>query len=151
MSDFKLSGRSILRLNGVNEDLRSVVLRAIEITKVDFGVIEGLRTEKRQEELVASGASQTMKSRHLTGDAVDLMAYVGSRGSWELNLYDDIADAMKAAAIEKDVGIQWGAAWTVPDIREWDGTMEEAMNSYIDTRRSEGRRPFIDAPHFQLL
>jgi len=151
MSDFKLSGRSILRLNGVNEDLRSVVLRAIEITKVDFGVIEGLRTEKRQEELVASGASQTMKSRHLTGDAVDLMAYVGSRGSWELNLYDDIADAMKTAAIEKDVGIQWGAAWTVPDIREWDGTMEEAMNSYIDTRRSEGRRPFIDAPHFQLL
>jgi len=151
MSDFKLSGRSILRLNGVNEDLRSVVLRAIEITKVDFGVIEGLRTEKRQEELVASGASQTMKSRHLTGDAVDLMAYVGSRGSWELYLYDDIADAMKAAAIEKDVGIQWGAAWTVPDIREWDGTMEEAMNSYIDTRRSEGRRPFIDAPHFQLL
>jgi len=58
---------------------------------------------------------------------------------------------MKTAAIEKDVGIQWGAAWTVPDIREWDGTMEEAMNSYIDTRRSEGRRPFIDAPHFQLL
>ena len=151
MSEFKLSGRSVLRLNGVNEDLRSVVLRAIEITKVDFGVIEGLRTEKRQEELVASGASQTMKSRHLTGDAVDLMAYVGSRGSWELNLYDDIADAMKEAAIEKDVGIQWGAAWTVPDIREWDGTMEEAMNSYIDIRRSEGRRPFIDAPHFQLL
>ena len=150
MSKFKLSGKSILKLNGVNEDLRNVVLRAIEITKVDFGVIEGLRTEKRQEELVASGASQTMKSRHLTGDAVDLMAYIGSRGSWELNLYDDIADAMRAAAIEKDVGIQWGAAWTVPDIREWDGTMEEAMNSYIDIRRSEGRRPFIDAPHFQL-
>jgi len=150
MSKFKLSGKSILKLNGVNEDLRNVVLRAIEITKVDFGVIEGLRTEKRQEELVASGASQTMKSRHLTGDAVDLMAYIGSRGSWELNLYDDIADAMRAAAIEKDVGIQWGAAWTVPDIREWDGTMEDAMNSYIDIRRSEGRRPFIDAPHFQL-
>lgn len=150
MSKFKLSGKSILKLNGVNEDLRNVVLRAIELTKVDFGVIEGLRTEKRQEELVASGASQTMKSRHLTGDAVDLMAYIGSRGSWELNLYDDIADAMRAAAIEKDVGIQWGAAWTVPDIREWDGTMEDAMNSYIDIRRSEGRRPFIDAPHFQL-
>lgn len=151
MGDFKLSGNSLLKLNGVQDELREVVIRAIELTKVDFGVIEGLRSEKRQRELVESGASQTMRSRHLTGHAVDLMAYVGSRGSWELNLYDDIADAMKEAAIEKDVGIQWGAAWTVPDIREWEGTMEEAMNSYIDTRRAEGQRPFIDAPHFQLI
>ena len=91
-----------------------------------------------------------MKSKHLTGDAVDLMAYVGSRASWELNLYDDIADAMKVAAIEHDVPIKWGAAWSVGNIAEWDGSMEEAMNSYIDLRRSEGRRPFIDGPHFEL-
>ena len=151
MSNFKLSGRSLMRLNGVKDDLRDVVTRAIELTKVDFGVIEGLRTEKRQKELLASGASQTMKSKHLTGDAVDLMAYIGSRGSWELNLYDDIADAMKKAAIEKNIGIRWGAAWNVNDIRNWGDTMEEAMNYYIDTRRNEGRRPFIDAPHFELI
>ena len=151
MSKFQLSGRSIMRLNGVKDELRDVVMRAIELTKVDFGVIEGLRTEKRQKELLASGASQTMKSKHLTGDAVDLMAYIGSRGSWELNLYDDIADAMKEAAIEKNIGIRWGAAWNVNDIRNWGDTMEEAMNYYIDTRRNEGRRPFIDAPHFELI
>jgi len=151
MSNFKLSGRSLMRLNGVKDELREVVTRAIELTKVDFGVIEGLRTEKRQKELLASGASQTMKSKHLTGDAVDLMAYIGSRGSWELNLYDDIADAMKKAAIEKNIGIRWGAAWNVNDIRNWGDTMEEAMNYYIDTRRNEGRRPFIDAPHFELI
>lgn len=151
MASFKLSGNSLLKLNGVKEELRLVVQRAIQLTKVDFGVIEGMRTEKRQKELLASGASQTMRSRHLIGEAVDLMAYVGSRGSWELNLYDDIAEAMKEAAIEQGTGIQWGAAWTVPNICEWEGTMEEAMNSYIDTRRSEGKRPFIDAPHFQLL
>jgi len=151
MSNFKLSGKSIMRLNGVKDELRDVVMRAIELTKVDFGVIEGLRTEKRQKELLASGASQTMKSKHLTGDAVDLMAYIGSRGSWELNLYDDIADAMKKAAIEKNIGIRWGAAWNVNDIRNWGDTMEEAMNYYIDTRRNEGRRPFIDAPHFELI
>ena len=91
-----------------------------------------------------------MASKHITGDAVDLMAYIGSRGSWELNLYDDIADAMKAAAIEKNVGICWGAAWTIPDIRHWSGTMESAMMHYVDQRRSAGKRPFIDAPHFQL-
>jgi len=151
MSNFKLSGRSLMRLNGVKDELREVVTRAIELTKVDFGVIEGLRTEKRQKELLASGASQTMKSKHLTGDAVDLMAYIGSRGSWELNLYDDIADAMKEAAIEKNIGIRWGAAWNVNDLRNWGDTMDEAMNYYIDTRRNEGRRPFIDAPHSELI
>jgi len=150
MADFSLSSRSKKNLEGVNPDLVAVVKGAILLTKVDFGVIEGVRTLARQKELVQSGASQTMKSRHLTGDAVDLMCYVGSRGSWELNLYDDIADAMKEAAIEQGVGICWGAAWTVPDIRVWEGSMEDAMNSYVDKRRSEGRRPFIDAPHFQL-
>ena len=125
-------------------------MKAITLTKIDFGVICGLRTQEEQEELVAKGASKTMKSRHLTGDAVDLMCYIGSRGSWELNLYDDVADAMKKAAQDEGVGIRWGAAWQIPDIREWDGTMEEAMTAYIDLRRSEGRRPFIDAPHFEL-
>ena len=92
-----------------------------------------------------------MKSKHLTGDAVDLMAYIGSRGSWELNLYDDIADAMKESAIQNGVGIRWGAAWNIPDIREWEGTMEEAMNHYIDERRAQKRRPFIDGPHFECI
>ena len=148
---FKLSRRSLDRLEGVDEDLQAVVKMAITLSKIDFGVIEGLRTEEKQKQLVESGASQTMKSKHLEGRAVDLMAYIGGRGSWELNVYDEIADAMKEAAVKVDVAVRWGAAWTVTDIREWEGTMEDAMNSYIDTRRSQGRRPFIDAPHFELM
>ena len=136
---------------GVEPELKEVVYEAIKVTKIDFGVIEGLRTEEKQKQLVESGASQTMKSKHLEGRAVDLMAYIGGRGSWELNVYDESADAMKEAAIKVDVAVRWGAAWTVTDIREWKGTMEEAMNSYIDTRRGQGRRPFIDAPHFELM
>lgn len=150
---FKLSQRSLDRLDGVKGPMVAVVNRAISITKVDFGVICGLRTEAEQAELVASGASQTMKSKHLTGDAVDLMAYVGSRASWELNLYDEIADAMAESALSLGVKMRWGAAWTVPDIADWHErgkTMEAAMNSYIDLRRSQGRRPFIDGPHFEL-
>jgi len=148
---FKLSNRSLSKLEGVHDDMVRVVSRAIEMTEVDFGVIQGLRTLEEQEALVAKGASQTMKSKHLDGLAVDLMAYVGGRGVWELNVYDEVADAMKAAAIEEGVAVRWGAAWHIDDIREWDGSMEDAMNAYVDLRRSQGRRPFIDAPHFELM
>ena len=148
---FALSQRSLGRLDGVNNKLHSVVTTAIGLTNVDFGVTCGLRTEKEQEDLVARGASKTMKSKHLTGDAVDVVAYIGSRISWELNLYDDIADAFKEASVREGVGIKWGASWHIPDLRDWEGTAEEAMMAYIDLRRSQGRRPFIDAPHFELV
>ena len=148
---FKLSKRSLSRLEGVNPKLVTVVTTAITMSKIDFGVICGLRTIEEQRELVAKGASQTMKSKHIEGNAVDLMAYIGSRGSWEMNLYDDIADAMKIAADEHNIQIRWGAAWHIPDLREWDSSMQDAMNEYIDLRRSQGRRPFIDGPHFELM
>ena len=147
---FKLSKRSLSRLEGVDERMVRVVKTAITVSKIDFGVICGLRTIEEQRELVAKGASQTMKSKHIDGLAVDLMAYVGGRASWELNLYDDIADAMKIAADEENVSLRWGAAWHINDLREWDSSMQDAMNEYIDLRRGQGRRPFIDGPHFEL-
>lgn len=149
---FKLSKRSLAKLEGVDERLVAIVKYAIGETTVDFGVIEGLRSIERQRELVAKGASQTMSSKHIPGEAVDLMAYVGrpARASWELNLYDEIADAMKKAAEVVDAPLRWGCAWHITDIRAWNGTMEEAMNDYIDLRRSQGRRPFLDGPHFEL-
>jgi hypothetical protein len=151
MSGFKLSQRSLTQLEGVKPQLVAVVKRAIQLTKIDFAVTEGLRTEIKQRQLVAKGASQTMNSKHLTGDAVDLVAYIDGRISWELNLYDDIADAMKTVASELGVPLKWGAAWNVSDITKWAGTMESAMSYYIDERRKQGRRPFIDAPHFELV
>ena len=147
---FSLSQRSLVRLDGVNNKLHSVVTTAITLTNCDFGVTCGLRTEKEQEELVARGASQTMNSKHLTGDAVDVVAYIGSRISWELNLYDEIADAFKEASVREGVGILWGGAWSVPDLRDWEGTSEEARESYIDLRKSQKRSYFLDCPHFQL-
>lgn len=148
---FRLSKRSQDNLVGVRPELVAVVQRAITLTKVDFAVTEGVRTQMRQRELVVKGASQTMDSKHLTGEAVDLVAFLGSRISWELSLYDEIADAMRAAALSELVGIRWGAAWNIPDIRQWTGTMESAVNYYVDTRRKMGKRPFIDAPHFELV
>jgi len=148
---FKLSRRSLDRLEGVDERLQAVAKQAITLSKTDFGVIQGMRTLEQQKELVAKGASQTMKSKHLEGKAIDVMAYINGRASWELNLYDDLADAIKEAAIIVGCPIRGGAAWHIDDIRKWDGTMEEAMNAYVDLRRSQGRRPFIDGPHFELM
>ena len=147
---FRLSDRSTGKLDKVDSNLVALVKMAILKTKVDFGVIFGLRTIQEQKLLVDKGVSQTMDSKHISGRAVDLMAYVGSRASWELNLYDDIADSMKKASQLIGVPVRWGAAWHIKDIAEYKGTMEEAMNEYIDLRRSQGRRPFIDGPHFEL-
>ena len=153
---FRLSQRSLDKLDGVHPDMVATVKRAIELTDVDFGVTYGVRTIGAQKELVASGRSQTMKSKHLLQDdgfshAVDVVAYVGPNVSWELNLYDNICDAFKQAAEETGAAIKWGAAWSEGDIRSYPGTAEDAMMAYVDLRRSQGRRPFIDAPHFEKM
>lgn len=122
VGSFYLSKRSLDNLMGVHPDLVRVVQRAIQITPVDFGVLEGLRTVERQRELLNAGASSTMKSRHLTGHAVDLGAFVGSDLRWDWPLYRLIAQAMKDAAREHDVPIEWGGDWLT----------------------------FKDGPHFQL-
>ena len=152
---FKLSGRSLNKLEGVHPTMVDTVKRAIEVSSVDFGVIYGVRSLAEQKRLYEAKRSQTMKSKHLVQEdgyshAVDLMAYDGSDPSWDIVMYDDIADAMKAAAKETGAIIRWGAAWNIDSITDWDRPMEDAMNNYIDVRRSQGRRPFIDGPHFEL-
>ena len=119
---FTLGHRSKQRLKGVHPDLVKVVERAIRITTVDFAVLEGLRTPERQKALVEVGASQTLNSRHLTGHAVDLGAWVADEVRWDWPLYHKIAAAMKEAAKQVDVPIEWGGDW----------------------------RNFRDGPHFQL-
>lgn len=108
---FRLSQRSLSRMNGVHPDLVKVVKRAIEITEVDFAVTEGLRTKERQVQLVKAGASKTMNSRHLTGHAIDLVAVLNGKISWDWPLYYKIAAAMKQAAKELNVPIIWGGDW----------------------------------------
>jgi peptidoglycan L-alanyl-D-glutamate endopeptidase CwlK len=158
---FKLSERSLNNLEGVDEKLKLVVLRAIQLTTVDFGVICGIRTEEEQAELFRKGASQCdgvkRRSKHQDGLAVDLMAYLGSRGSWEFALYDDIADAMKKAATELDVALCWGGAWSTKqhpyplNVCSWTGTMEDAMKAYVKKKSDAGKRAFMDGPHFELI
>jgi peptidoglycan L-alanyl-D-glutamate endopeptidase CwlK len=112
---FKLGTRSRARLIDVHPDLVRVVERAIQLTPVDFTVLEGRRTPDRQAQLVTAGASQTMNSRHLTGHAVDLGAWIDGEVRWDWPLYYKIADAMKKAAHELDVPLEWGGDWKFKD------------------------------------
>jgi peptidoglycan L-alanyl-D-glutamate endopeptidase CwlK len=105
---YKLGTRSLKNLSGVHPDLVAVVNRAVEITKQDFTVIEGMRDISRQRQLVKSGASTTMNSRHLTGHAVDIAPWPIS---WEWEDFYPIEEAMKLAADELGIDLEWGGDW----------------------------------------
>lgn len=105
---YRLSLFSRNKLKGVHPDLVAVVGRAIQLTEQDFRVIEGIRTVERQRQLVAKGASKTMNSRHLTGHAVDIAPWPIT---WDWEHFYPIADAMKEAARELDIPLEWGGDW----------------------------------------
>ena len=113
---FRFSRRSRSRMKGVHPDLIAVAERAITTTPIDFLVTEGLRTPIRQAALVKAGASRTLKSRHLTGHAIDIAALVDGKVRWDWPLYPRLAAAFKAAARELDVALVWGGDW--PTLRD---------------------------------
>lgn len=145
---YQLSKKSLSKLEGVHDDLVRVVKRAIEITQVDFTVLEGMRSKARQAQLVASGASKTMDGRHLTGHAVDLAAYVAGSPRWDWPLYYKLAEAVQQAAKELSVQIVWGGVWdrTLNQI----GVPADEVAAYVQRRRDLGKKAFIDGPHFEL-
>jgi peptidoglycan LD-endopeptidase CwlK len=122
MSTFTLNQRSLTALKGVHPDLVKIVNLAITLTDTDFIVTEGVRTLAKQKQLVAAGASQTMRSRHLTGHAVDLAAMVAGKVRWDYPLYTKLSAAMKASAKKLNIPLEWGGDW----------------------------KSFKDGPHFQL-
>jgi peptidoglycan L-alanyl-D-glutamate endopeptidase CwlK len=117
-----LTPRDRKRLEGVHPDLVRVVERAA-LGRVRFIVTEGVRTMERQAQLAREGRSQTMRSRHLTGHAVDLAVLDDTgKARWDAPAYRALAVEMKAAAAVEGVQIEWGGDW----------------------------RSFFDGPHFQL-
>lgn len=119
---FTLSQRSLSRLEGVHPDLVAVVKRTITVTPIDFTVLEGLRTMDRQRQLMRQGATRTLNSRHLTGHAVDIAPFIDGEVSWHWPHYHTLAPAVKQAARELNITLEWGGDW----------------------------RSFKDGPHWQL-
>ena len=112
--------RSISRMAGLHPDLKKVMNQAILATDLDFTVLEGLRTLERQKQMVETGASTTLNSRHLDGHAVDIAPFVGGEVRWDWPLYYRLAVIVKAAAKEVGVPIEWGGDWkTFKDGPHW--------------------------------
>lgn len=147
--NFVFSNTSIKRLEGVNNTLVAVVKSALTKSKQDFAVLEGLRSKERQAELVHKGASQTMNSKHLIGEAVDLVPIVNGKVSWDWKYYYAIADAMREAGKELNVRIRWGGAWI--ELTNTTKATTTLVEEYVADKRKEGKKAFTDAPHFEIL
>jgi peptidoglycan L-alanyl-D-glutamate endopeptidase CwlK len=117
-----VTDRTEERLKGVHPDLANVIRQVRTKYPNLFIITEGVRTLEKQKVLFASGATQTLKSRHLTGHAVDVAALVDGEIRWDWPLYKKISDIIKAEAKLLNVDIQWGGDW----------------------------KTFKDGPHFQL-
>ena len=109
---YKFSNSSLSKMKGVDGDLILVMVRAIQLSPVDFGITEGLRTQERQDQLLRQGRSLTKNSRHLIGQAVDVVAY-DEHGmiTWDIDYYSKINTAVQKAASELDVTVTWGGNW----------------------------------------
>lgn len=154
---YRLGTASRKELQGVHPDLVRVVERAIQITKQDFSVHDGLRTLEEQKRYVATGVSQTMNSKHRPqadgfGHAVDLVPYINGKLRWEWEPIYVIAAAVWQAAKELDVPLRWGGAWiNLSDIKTGTpGAMKAAVEAYGARQRKAGRKAFTDGPHFEL-
>jgi peptidoglycan L-alanyl-D-glutamate endopeptidase CwlK len=114
---YRLGLRSLERVSTVHPDLRRVIERAIEITPIDFAVLEGARSLERQRLLFTSGATRTMNSRHLPhptdglARAVDIAPMVAGKVRWDWPLFFPLARSVKDAAAAEGVPVEWGGDW----------------------------------------
>jgi hypothetical protein len=104
---------------GLHPYLTFAVEEAIKITEVDFTILNsgGIRTYSQQKKLVDRGLSKTLDSYHQYGLAVDLVAYVNGKPTWEEKYYPKIAEAMKIIINKYGLPIDngfdlWG--WDMP-------------------------------------
>ena len=130
---FKFGKSSLAKLDDVDPNLRLVMMEAIKLTVIDFGITEGMRSLERAEQLKADGLSKVgNKSKHCLGKAVDIVAYDGSKITWDLDFYEEIAQAVGEVSELLDIPVRWGGSWITGDFK---------LNRDMK---------FIDAVHFEL-
>jgi peptidoglycan LD-endopeptidase CwlK len=126
MSTFEFSTRSLLRLQGVDEELYKLMKLALSRSPIDFGIPEygGLRTAEDQKKLFDKGLSKAdgtiKKSYHQTGKAVDVFAFVNGKASWDEQHLALIAGVVLSCAKEVGLNITWGGTFGSKEFKGWD-------------------------------
>lgn len=108
---FKFSEVSKIKLAGVHPNLTTIANLALELSPIDFAITDGLRTKEQQQKLFDDKKSKTLNSRHLTGHAIDVAAFIDGKLTWDWAAYETIAVAFKRAACMLGVSITWGGDW----------------------------------------
>lgn len=159
MTGFTLGKASLAKLEGVHPDMVKVVKLAITYTTQDFSVHEGVRTKQRQANLVKTGASRTMNSKHIKqadgfSHAVDLLPWgdFDGNGTKEVSFhwghFYAIAEAMRKAAKELGIRVRWGGCWCA--LNDTTAPATKLVENYVAARKRQGESAFIDGPHFEL-
>lgn len=151
---FRFGEKSESNLAGVHPDLVRAVRLALTLSDINFSVHEGVRTLERQQKLFATGASRTLDSLHLTGDAVDLVPYVDGHLRWEMPLCNQVAAAMHEACTRLHERLVWGRVWDMEleelDPEDFEGERAVYVRRY-QRIRGINRYPLDDGPHFQRV
>jgi len=149
---YTLGAKSLKALEGVHPNLVALVKDAIQTSREDFAVHEGLRSLETQKDYYNRGVSKTLASKHLKqpdgfSHAVDLVPYVNGLLRWEWPLIYPIAASMQAASIRLGIPLRWGGVW--------DRTMKEIIGPpKRECEEYAKRHPgpdFLDGPHFELV
>ena len=124
---FKLGKASLEKLSSCETPLIEVVNAAIEISQVDFSVVEGIRTAQKQRLNIENGVSWTMKSKHLANanglsEAADIYPWVNGATSHDKEHYKLVAKAMYLSAMRLGVVVSWGGLWAekYEDMPHWE-------------------------------
>jgi len=117
---YKLGKKSQERLRGVNSQLVNILFELVKI--MDITVIEGVRTQERQDKLVAEGKSKTKFSKHITGRAVDIAPYPID---WEdRDRFHYMGGMLRGISKQMGVDVRWGG--------DWDSDGETKDNNFDD-------------------
>lgn len=160
MSYFQWGSKSRKRQKGIRPELIQVLDLALSYQILDMTMIDdnsGVRTIEMQRALVEKGASKTMNSRHLIqedgyGHAFDVGPYPidwNDLHPGKLDGFEKVAHCIRAAAIELNVHLTWGAVWDRP-LHELSGNLDLEVANYVKRRKAMGKRAFLDYPHFQF-
>ncbi|PDC55947.1 peptidase M15, partial [Listeria monocytogenes] len=103
--------RSLANVNKLADNTKAAARKLLDWSEnngIEVLIYETIRTKEQQAANVASGASQTMRSYHLVGQALDFVMAKGKTVNW--GGYRS-ANAKKFIAKAKALGFTWGGDW----------------------------------------